>query len=92
MIFNTTYSVSGSPAYPLGDPVKYPQQDIPIGTLKLYTEQYISDIGAALQTVTRSENTYTTQEMSYAILHHIPINGLYAIEFDLTFSEYTLVE
>lgn len=91
MIFNTTYSVSGSPAYPLGDPVKYPQQDIPTGTLKLYTEQYISDIGAALQSVTMSEDTYTTQEMSYAILNYIPINGLRVFNFDITFSSYTTV-
>ena len=72
------------------DNIRYPIAE-PAGK-KIYTEQYISDIGAALQIVTRSENIYTTQEMSQAILHHIPINGLYAIEFDLTFSEYTLVE
>ena len=86
-LFNSAYSGHRGPTYPLGDPVKYPQQDIPLGTLKLYTEQYISDIGKAIQQVTMSEDTYTTEEMSYAILNYIPKIDIVAIEFDLTLSE-----
>ena len=89
-LFNSAYSGHRSPTYPLGDPVKYPQQDIPLGTLKLYTEQYISDIGRAIQQVTMSEDTYTTKEMSYAILNYIPKTNMIAIEFDLTLSECTI--
>lgn len=89
MIFNTMYGVS-SPTYPSGDPVKYPVEDIPVGQLKVYTEQYISDIGRAIQQVTMSEDTYTTKEMSYAILNYIPKTNMVAIEFDLTLSECTI--
>ena len=92
MIFNTIYTSPASPIYPSGDATKYPTSNIPVGTIKLYSEQYISDIGEALQVVTKSTDKYDVQQMSQTILHHIPINGLYAIEFDLTFSEYTLVE
>lgn len=65
--FNSIYSGHKVPTYPLGDPVKYPQPDIPLGTLKLYTEQYISNIGQGIQTVLDSDSQYTTQEMSTAL-------------------------
>lgn len=66
-LFNSAYSGHRSPTYPLGDPVKYPQQDIPLGTLKLYTEQYISDIGDGVQDILASNLQYTTQEMIVAL-------------------------
>lgn len=67
MIFNTVYTSSASPTYPSGDPVEYPQQNIPLGTLKLYTEQYISDIGAGVQDILANNIQYTTQEMVVAL-------------------------
>lgn len=88
MIFNTVYGTGGS-SYPDGDNIQYPVVT-PSGK-KIYTEQYISDIGQALQSVTVSQNTYTTQEMSYAILHYIPINSIRPIDFNITFSTYTTV-
>lgn len=50
-----------------GDTVEYPILNIPLGTLKLYTEQYISNIAANIQTINDSSDTYTTQEMSTAL-------------------------
>ena len=67
MIFNTINAGSKSPAYPSGDVFVYPQQDIPLGSLKLYMEQYISNIGQGVQTVLDSDSQYTTQEMSTAL-------------------------
>lgn len=65
--FNSIYSGHKVPTYPLGDPVKYPQQDIPLGTLKLYTEQYISDVGQGIRSVLANNLQYTTQEMIVAL-------------------------
>lgn len=121
------YELSGgstppSPGYENGDDVKYPLSDIPLGTIKLYTEQYISNIGAAINLVTGSNDTYTTREMSDALsnikddiddigdainditggtgdiplpdipaaIENLPKNGLIAIEFDLTISDFTI--
>lgn len=50
-----------------GDDIEYPQEDIPVGFLRKYTEQYISDIATAIKAVNGSEDDYTTQEMSGAI-------------------------
>ena len=55
------------PPVPDGDDISYPQEDIPVGFLRKYTEQYISDIATAIKTVNGSEDDYTTQEMSGAI-------------------------
>lgn len=87
MLINSGYSPYKS-YYEDGDNIKYPVAN-PSGK-KLYTEQYISDIGRAIQQVTMSEDTYTTKEMSYAILNYIPKINMIAIEFDLTLSECTI--
>lgn len=50
-----------------GDDIEYPQEDIPVGYMRKYTEQYISDIATAIKAVNGSEDDYTTQEMSGAI-------------------------
>lgn len=55
------------PPVPDGDDISYPQEDIPVGFLRKYTEQYISDIATAIKAVNGSEDDYTTQEMSGAI-------------------------
>lgn len=55
------------PPVPDGDDISYPQEDIPVGFLRKYTEQYISDIATAIKSVNGSEDEYTTQEMSGAI-------------------------
>ena len=55
------------PPVPDGDDIEYPQEDIPVGFLRKYTEQYISDIATAIKAVNGSEDDYTTQEMSGAI-------------------------
>lgn len=55
------------PPVPDGDDIAYPQEDIPVGFLRKYTEQYISDIATAIKAVNGSEDDYTTQEMSGAI-------------------------
>lgn len=81
MIFNTVYG-SAESEFPLGDPTKYPQSDIPAGTIKLYSEQYISDIGDAINEVTGESNEYTTQEMSGAI-RNIHGGGLISTEFPI---------
>ena len=60
-------SVDPTPDYENGDNVKYPLIGIPSGTIKLYTEQWISDIGEAINLITGSNDTYTTREMSDAL-------------------------
>lgn len=55
------------PPVPGGDDIEYPQEDIPVGYMRKYTEQYISDIATAIKAVNGSEDDYTTQEMSGAI-------------------------
>ena len=68
MIFNTVYSVMVTPSES-GDNIKYPVSS-PSGT-KLYTEQYISGIGASINLFSIAEwsygDTYTVSEMSLAI-------------------------
>ena len=65
---NVLFFTEGEPGgYMSGDPVEYPILNIPLGTLKLYTEQYISNIAANIQTINDSSDTYTTQEMSTAL-------------------------
>lgn len=61
-------SVEPEPDYENGDLVKYPLVGIPLGTIKLYTEQYISDIASWINTILVDPNgRYTTQEMSGAL-------------------------
>ena len=55
------------PPVPDGDDISYPQEDIPVGFLRKYTEQYISDIAAEIKVINGSEDEYTTQEMSAAL-------------------------
>ena len=65
---NVLFFTEGEPGgYMSGDPVEYPISNIPLGTLKLYTEQYISNIAANIQTINDSSDTYTTQEMNTAL-------------------------
>lgn len=66
MIFNTMYGVS-SPTYPSGDRVKYPVQDIPEGSLRVYTEQDVSDVGSGIERVLDNQLTYTVSEMGTAL-------------------------
>lgn len=61
-------SVEPEPEYENGDLVKYPLTEIPLGTIKLYTEQYISDIASWINTILVDPNgEYTTEEMSGAL-------------------------
>lgn len=50
-----------------GDDIEYPQEDIPVGNMRKYTEQYISDIAAEIKVINGSEDEYTTQEMIAAL-------------------------
>ena len=50
-----------------GDDIEYPQEDIPVGYMRKYTEQYISDIAEGIKAINGSEDDYTTQEMSAAL-------------------------
>ena len=67
-----SYQVTGgnvdpTPDYENGDNVKYPLIGIPSGTIKLYTEQWISDIATAINEAYDVSGLYTTREMSEAI-------------------------
>ena len=55
------------PAYDDGDNEVYPQEDIPEGQKKIYTEQNISNIASAIIAINESETGYTVEEMSEAI-------------------------
>ena len=111
-----------TPEYEDGDPVKYPIENIVVGKVKLYTEQYISEIASAILAVNGKDEKYNTQEMSEALsnikndiddigdainditggtgdiplpdiptaIENLPKNGLIAIEFDLTISDFTI--
>lgn len=50
-----------------GDDIEYPQEDIPVGYMRKYTEQYISDIAEGIKAINGSEDEYTTQEMIAAL-------------------------
>lgn len=63
----TTGSVEPTPQYEDGDNITYPLVDIPEGTKKIYTEQFISDIASAILAVTGSTEPLTIEEMSAAI-------------------------
>lgn len=71
MLFNTGYKASRCPQYENGDNIKYPTTD-PIGGLKLYTEDYVQNIGNAIQEVLESTNTYTISEMASVISNMRP--------------------
>lgn len=67
MLINSGYSPYKS-YYENGDNIKYPVAN-PSGK-KLYTEQYISDVGSGLNDILYPESTlprYTTEEMSDAL-------------------------
>jgi hypothetical protein len=67
MIFNV---VNGGQIYDNGDSIDYPVANIPQGAEKVYTEQYISDIGSGLNDILYPESTsprYTTEDMSDAL-------------------------
>lgn len=51
-----------------GDDIEYPIADIPLGQMKKYTEQYISDISSAIKVVNGSEDSYTVAQMSGAVM------------------------
>lgn len=63
----TTGSVEPTPQYEDGDNIAYPLVDIPVGTKKVYTEQFISNIAAAILAVTGSDEPLTVEQMSAAI-------------------------
>lgn len=70
--FTLLYEITGDgapqPVYENGDEVKYPQSVIPLGTVKLYTEQYISDIATWINTINIDPSgRYNTREMSDAL-------------------------
>lgn len=65
--YEVTTGTSPEPHYESGDDILYPVMDIPSGSVKIYTEQRISDIAEAINGVTGEENSYTTQDMSAAI-------------------------
>lgn len=52
-------SVEPEPQYESGDDVLYPVDDIPVGTVKLYTEEYVNELIRKLQEITDSENQVT---------------------------------
>lgn len=60
-------SAAPQPDYDNGDNIEYPLIGIPEGSLKIYTEQNISNIAAAINDVTGQDNTYTVAEMSAAV-------------------------
>ena len=51
-----------------GDDIEYPLIDIPAGSMKKYTEQYISNIAESIKAINGSEDTYNTQEMVSALV------------------------
>lgn len=51
-----------------GDNIDYPLIDIPAGSMRKYTEQYISNIAEVIKSINGSEDTYTTQEMVTALV------------------------
>ena len=63
----TTGTTPVPPSILDGDDIEYPQEDIPVGYMRKYTEQYISDIATAIKAVNGSEDTYNTQEMVAAL-------------------------
>lgn len=64
----TGEAVEPEPPLEYGDEIKYPVNTIPLGTVKIYTEQYISDIAAQIQAILATEDKYNTQEMSAALV------------------------
>ena len=49
------------PEYENGDDILYPRDDIPVGSIKLYTEQYINNLIRKINEITGSANDYTVQ-------------------------------
>lgn len=64
----TGEAVEPEPPLEYGDEIKYPLDTIPLGTVKIYTEQYISDIAAQIQRILGTDDKYNTQEMSAALI------------------------
>lgn len=68
--FTLDYQITGDnpepPIYENGDTVRYPTTT-ETGVVKLYTEEYISDIGQGIIDINGLSQRYTTQEMSGAL-------------------------
>lgn len=77
MIFNVVNG--GGQTYDNSDAIKYPVSNIPQGAEKVYTEQYISDIGDMLNLV-----LYNTTPVP------MPRGGMDIIDLDIRFSECTI--
>ena len=52
-------SVEPEPQYDSGDDVLYPVDDIPVGTVKLYTEEYVNELIRKIQEITDSQDQVT---------------------------------
>ena len=52
-------SVEPEPQYESGDDVLYPVDDIPVGTVKLYTEEYVNELIRKIQEITESGDQVT---------------------------------
>lgn len=64
--YDISYTDTPEPTYENGDGVKYPVA-IEVGVIKLYTEEYISDIASNILTINGEVTKYTTEEMSGAL-------------------------
>jgi hypothetical protein len=64
----TTGAVSPDPPYDNGDYILYPKDNVPSTSTKVYHELPISNIGAYIKSINGSEDTYTTADMSDALI------------------------
>lgn len=64
--YDISYTDTPEPTYENGDGVKYPVV-VQVGVIKLYTEEYISDIASEILSINGAVTKYTTQEMSGAL-------------------------
>lgn len=64
--YDVSYTATPEPTYEDGDPVKYPVV-IQVGVIKLYTEEYISDIASEILDINGEVTKYTTEEMITAL-------------------------
>lgn len=66
------YQITGGgeppePEYENGDDVQYPINDIPVGSIKLYTEQYINNLIKKIQEIENTTDKYSTETADAAI-------------------------
>ena len=64
------FSVEGDPdpATESGDDIKYPIADIPLGSVKIYTEQYVSDLASIINVINSDPSgKYDISEMYSAL-------------------------